>query len=403
MELTLLKKTTVLLLGLFLSFEVFVTIRNFAVQLGDLHLYYDLSAYIIVQGKVPYRDFGLEYPPFAIFPMLLPQLLCQIGATGFRGFVVFFAIQNLMVGLCIGQVLFHTAKAFLKEPEANEIRYIYWILWGISLPIFLFRYDGFVALSTLLVIYCIANRFPFAAGIWLTVGIFAKLYPLVFLSPIVLFYFVNKQYRFLFLFLGGIAMLTLLIIFGMYHAVGGDFLLFLKYHKLRGIQVESFVGGGLTLLYKIQGVIPKTIANYGAIHLVIPGTAFFLKVMSWGFPIAYLLLSGVIYYFFNRQNQVPMQTLLVAMGSTLLAFVIFNKVFSPQYLIWLLPIIPFLSPKILYCFAAAFVLTIIIYPGSYHRLVEMKLLWVIMLNLRNGLIAAIMLLVVWSMPYLRNN
>lgn len=395
------KKSVIVILGLFFCFEVLVTIRNFSVQLGDLQLYYNLSKNIIVNGLLPYRDFSLEYPPLAVIPTIIPQLLCLIGATQFEGFVVFFALQNLLISWCMGRVILKTAKVFLEEPRALEISRIYWILLCISLPVFLFRYDGFVALSTVLVLYFIATSSPSISGIWLAVGVFAKIYPIVFFLPIMTYFFANKQFRSLFLFLGGFSTVFVLGMGSMYLLAGNNLVIFLSYHQLRGIQIESVLGGFLVFWYKIMDVPLNTVANYGAIHLVTSQTERFLKVLSWGFPLGYLLLSGIIFRFFSKQNCVPIEMLIRAFGAVLLLFLVFNKVLSPQYLIWLLPIVPFLRPKILYCFTAAFMITIFIYPGSYHRLVEMKFLWVVLLNVRNGLIFVMLLLTLFPKPFLQ--
>ncbi|WP_428653323.1 hypothetical protein [Runella sp.] len=403
MSSALLKKYTFVFIGLFFCFEVVITIRNFSVQLGDLQVYFNLSKRIIVDHLLPYRDFPSEYPPLAVIPTLIPQLLCQIGTTGFQGFVVFFVLQNILLGLYMGRVVLKTAQAFLEEVRALEISRIYWMLWGISLPIFLFRYDGFVALLTILTVYFIVKQSPGVSGSWLAAGIFAKLYPIVLLPPIIVYYFINKQYRFLLLFLGGFSALSAVIFTVMYLLAGNDVVIFLKYHRLRGIQIESFVGGGLLLWYKIIDAPLETISNYGAIHLVTSWTDSLLKVLSWGFPICYLALSGVIYRYFSKQIGVSVEMLLIAFAAALLLFLVCNKVLSPQYLIWLLPIIPFLRSQILYCFAAAFMITIFIYPGSYHRLVEMKFLWVLLLNVRNGLIFVMLLLTLFSMPFSTKN
>lgn len=400
MNSALFRKTILVFVGLFVCFEVVVTLRNFSVHLGDLQVYYDLSQNIIVYGLVPYHDFKLEYPPLAILTMLFPQLLCQIGETGFYGFIVFFALQNIVLGFYTGRIACKIANTFLEAPKVQEIHLIYWILWVISLPIFLFRYDAFVAFSTILVIYYVVKQSPVASGVWLAVGILAKLYPVIFVAPIVFYYFVNKQYRFLALFLGGVSVISVLTIVAMYFWAGEDVGSFLKYHQLRGIQLESLVGGWLVLWNKIGGTPLQTIANFGAIHLVTPLTISLLKVLSWGFAIAYLLVLGVIYAFFQKQNRVSTEMLLIAFGVVLLLFLVSNKVFSPQYLIWFLPIVPFLRPTIIYCFGVAFILTIAIYPGSYHRMVEMKLLWVVMLNVRNGLIFVMLMFGLYSMPFL---
>jgi hypothetical protein len=78
--------------------------------------------------------------------------------------------------------------------------------------------------------------------------------------------------------------------------------------------------------------------------------------------------------------------------ATLLAFIATNKVFSPQYLIWLLPFAPLLRPRQAGLFLAICAITIVIFPFDYNLLLAMQLLPVLLLNLRNALVVA---LLVW--------
>ena len=76
--------------------------------------------------------------------------------------------------------------------------------------------------------------------------------------------------------------------------------------------------------------------------------------------------------------------------SALLAFIVTNKVFSAQYIIWLLPFAPLLRPRQAGLAAAVFVLTLIIFPFDYADLLAMRVVPVLLLNLRNVLAVALL-------------
>src|SRR5262245_7730640 len=59
----------------------------------DLSIYYQDSLQLL-QGRVPYRDFALEYPPLALLPFALPRLVTLGQRIDFIGYVWLFLIEN---------------------------------------------------------------------------------------------------------------------------------------------------------------------------------------------------------------------------------------------------------------------------------------------------------------------
>jgi hypothetical protein len=68
-----------------------------------------------------------------------------------------------------------------------------------------------------------------------------------------------------------------------------------------------------------------------------------------------------------------------------------SKVFSPQYIIWLLPFAPLLRPRQFWLMVAIFAMTMGIFPAAYSHLLRMQVPSVLLLNLRNFSILALLL------------
>jgi hypothetical protein len=107
-------------------------------------------------------------------------------------------------------------------------------------------------------------------------------------------------------------------------------------------------------------------------------------------PLFFICSIACIGWVFLKQarakGRVSLRTFFVAMSIQLLGFILLNKVFSPQYLVWLLPIAVFLDNRSQLLFAGSIILTWIIFPGYYHELVSLKTHMIAILNIRNFLL-----------------
>jgi membrane-associated phospholipid phosphatase len=84
-------------------------------------------------------------------------------------------------------------------------------------------------------------------------------------------------------------------------------------------------------------------------------------------------------------------TLVYSCVVVLLTFISTNKVFSPQYLIWLLPFVPLLRVRHAILLSIICGLTNLNFYSIYDSLVALQPVAVLMLNLRNMLIIALLL------------
>jgi uncharacterized membrane protein len=213
----------------------------------------------------------------------------------------------------------------------------------------------------------------------LALGASAKLYPLV-IAPLFFLYLLRqKQYRRL---AQGIAIFggVILVLNLPWVIIDADgFWQFLSYHLERGLHSESSYGS-VILIWQVMGLTQVEAGlTYGSWNLVSPMAE---NLSRASFYITAGLLS-VIYVFYARQlwqkkpGDISIRGLLnneavALLRYTLVAVLIMlltSKVFSPQFLIWLCPLIPIVGarwryvPLVLFLIAGA--ITQYIYPHNY--------------------------------------
>ena len=369
---------------------------------SDVQLYYTYSLQI-VQGKLPYRDFMVEYPPLALLPMLLPQWVNLVTSHSYLGYVVFFSAQNILITCAIGHLVLKIATFQQLHRKATQILMGYSFLVVINIPLILWRYDIFCVLLTTWAFWLILTNRPLLAGIALGLGTAAKLYP-AFLVPLFIIHCCfRKQYLAALKVLAGSAIISLLLLI-LLSPLGLDNLLgFVSYHKLRGLHIETLPASILLLMFKLGWTSVSHDLNYGAVHLESPATGSILQ----GLPIVALIgcvgiLVSYISYLKKRQNvarSLMGKDLTLYTLAILCWMIVANKVFSPQYLVWLLPFIPLVSVRKNALFSMISVLTFLIFPLLYTPLLGLYLVPVLMLNLRNGLIVLLMLWVFGSLNH----
>lgn len=382
----------VLLLGL-ITLLVF-TFHNGA-HLNDVRIYYGYSLQLL-QGKIPYQDFPFEYPPVALVPIILPQLINF--TLDMNSYIVFFFGEIVIFSWLITQALHQL------QPETTIFKR-YTIIVAILAPILPWRYDLFPTLLTLLTLVFIQKKQPIFAGIFLALGIGAKLYPLVLLPVFCLYYLVLKQYSALFKFLAANFVTSFVIGVSFWLLAGDELMSFVQYHRLRGLQLESLPAGLLLLGERFGWLKVSLVYNYGAVHLASPQADIIAAVFPYISLLIFSLAMLTCYLSFKREylitKTISLGSLVTFINVAILIFIVTNKVLSPQYVIWLIPFIPLLSFRKFYLFIGIAGLTMIIFPFTYEQLNGFQLVPILILNIRNFLLVTLVYILLkdsWITP-----
>ncbi len=365
----------------------------------DLTLYRSAASHVL-DGQVPYRDFSLEYPPLALFPLTLPARLIGRGALPPR-FALAFLISNALWAAALALCTWLMARRWLTPERTLTAVAMFVLVVFVGVPVFPWRFDLFPALLSALALLLTMERRPATAGVCLAAGIATKLYPVVLAPVIVVWHLARGDRGGAVRFAGVTCIATLGIFTPFWLAAPAEFFSFLRYHELRGLQIESVPAGLLMLGHALGLGQVGIVENFGALHLLSPASR---AVMPFLFPTFVVGLSAVALLGFGRLRRERIvtgrpcdETLIGYALASVLIFMLTNKVLSPQFLIWLLPFVALL-PGSQYGFAlTATALTIVIFPFNYDGLIGLETPIVLLLNVRNLVLAGLTASVLWRL------
>jgi hypothetical protein len=303
-------------------------------QIIDTPLYQNYGD-AIADGKVPYRDFGLEYPPGALPVFAIPSLLRSPDGDLERYSDRFEAEMLVCGGLAVLFVL-----SALLSLGAGPARLVLALGFTALAPLLLgsvvlSRFDLWPAALTAGALAALLAGRDRVAGAVLGLAVAAKLYPLV-LVPVAGIWICRRS--------GRRAALVSLAIFAA--VVAACFLPFLALspHGLwesvsrqaeRPLQIESFGAGVLLVLHQIAGVGITMESSHGSQNLAGSGPDAIATLQS-----ALQLAAVVAVWIWFARGPMERDRLVRAFAATVCAFIAFGKVFSPQFLIWLIPLVP---------------------------------------------------------------
>ena len=289
---------------------------------SDVHVYSSYAAKM-ADGDVPYRDFFDEYPPLAQPVFLLARVA---GAThyalAFKALMTLFGVGALA---CAVVTLRALRAATARSVAAVGVIALSPLLVG---PIFLNAYDLWPAFLLSAALMLLVLDRPLLAFAILGAACAAKVYPVAVL-PLALLYLDQRLRRGALLSFAGVVVLAHLP-FALLGPGGLRESYWLQ--AKRGLELNS-LGGAFLLAFgdpKLGNEPPGSLNVLG-------GAADAIAVVSSVLVLGAIVAACVA---FARSRRGPNELVLAA-AAAVAGFIAFNKVFSAQYVDWLVPLAPF--------------------------------------------------------------
>jgi len=284
---------------------------------------------------LPWREFSVEYPPGMLVPAVVPALF----TSNFETYFLLFCIEmEAMLTIAVALAV-RTADALTPGAGRRAL--------GLSIALTLAlgciavrRYDASVALTIAAAVYGMAKRRPMFAAVSLALGVALKGAPLL-MAPVMLFWFAARH-DWRGLALGAASGTLCLAAVGVaYLSIAGPHAIdAFAYHADRPLQLETSYGGALMLLEPFVSNLVSATYGYGSHNVASPAEPW-LRRAADALEIAALLAVYAAAYVRIRaaaDDRNRLVAVVWAAGACFVAFMSAGKVFSAQYLAWLLPL-----------------------------------------------------------------
>ena len=351
---------------------------------SDVPLYRDYAE-VFLDGVLPYRDIGFEYPPLAAPLIAAPGVVSLDPETYRYAFAVLMFLFLAALLLTVGRL---ATLGGGREWPALLVIALAPVATGAMIRT---HFDLAPVLCVVGGLAAVGAGRPRSGFALLGVGAAVKLFPLA-AVPVAAAWLIGRGRR------GeavaGIAIAAIVTVLaaatavafsvdGAWNAV--------EYHAERPVQIESLPATVLNGIEEAGGRAPESVPSHRSDGLEHPAA----DALTAGF-LALMLLTLVALT--AKARRLPdVRGLGIAGLASIAAFAAFGKVLSPQFMIWLLPLAAVALAWRMYALAlvttATVAATLVWFPDRYFDLVDREELPLAAVAVRNGLLLLVLVLV----------
>ncbi len=325
----------------------------------------------------PLHMLPLEYPPFTLVIFLLPIF------APILYYQLVFALLMALVSIFIYWLLLQYG------PRGSALAFVFYVFIGV-LALAQERFDLVPAALTLMCLIAAERKHWTYAYIALAFGFLFKIYPILFLPALFIAEQQNKHSIYTPVKLFTLKTLpielwhtlqsskhwrwkNILFFFGITLVITGFFAIFnfkgailsqVSYFATRPLQVES-TASTLLWLGTLIGFPVQIVFSFGSVNMVSALGGVISNISE------FLFIAGYLYSIYLQwRGKLDIVQTCIAL---LLIFIATGKVFSPQYLIWVIPLLAYsgaFDRFWLIVWGSISLLTTIIYPYFYTRILD---------------------------------
>lgn len=356
---------------------------------GDLPLYRSWASHALSGGVWPVFDFSWVYPAGALLPIVLSNVL------GESLYMLVWLV--LLTGANAVGLWLLTDRG--RKTVDNGAAWWWLLIVFLLSPVGMLRLEGFSAPLVIAALMTLATR-PRAAGVLLAVATWIKVWPAAVIAAVV----VASNRRMTVLRTGVVVTVGVVAVVGL---AGGlsNLSSFITMQSSRGLQLEAPLSTPWlwmamlrvpgASIYQNVALATREVMGPGDGWAINSSTEFMFGVIIALVAILAVATFGIPGARPTARPVVRDEFQLVLVGALALttAFVVFNKVGSPQYMLWIAPIVAvgllvrprtFHVPAVLMGWIAG--LTTLVFPILYLALIDLNPIAVLTLAARNVLV-----------------
>jgi uncharacterized membrane protein len=316
-----------------------------AARFRDVHLYQRYTE-LLLHGHVPYRDFFMEYPPGALAVFVPPA-----AATSAH----YNAAFKALMAVCGAAALVIVAVLLVRRGASKARLWTGVLLVALSPaalgPISLNTYDAWPALLTVAALAALVGGRTSLAYLLLGLAFAAKVYPVVLLPPALVWTWRTRGGRAVAAALAAFVGAALVFVVPFLVLAPHGLLESFRAQAARGLQIES-LGAQLLVAAHHLGWYGVSVVHHtrGAVTYDVRGTV--PRVLGAVGSALQLAAVGLVAWLYARGED-DARRLTLAFAAAVAGFLAFTRVFSPQYLVWLVPLAPLVDSAVAWSLLAA--------------------------------------------------
>ena len=331
----------------------------------DVHLYGQFAD-AVFHGRIPYRDFFMEYPPGALAVFLPPRLFVSGGD--------YIDAFKVLMALCGAATLLLVVLLLVRLGASARHIWLATLLLALSPlalgPISLNTYDAFPAMLTVASLVALAWGWDLLALGILGAAVAAKVYPVVVVPVALVFVWRNRGSRRAVTAFGVAMAVAAAVVIPFLalapHGLGESF----RAQTGRGLQLEGLGAQSLVaadhvgaysatvvhrtrhaISYDLVGDLPDALTTAGSVLQVVAVAA-----------------AAFVY----ARGRADLQRLVVAAAASVAGFLAFSRVLSPQYVEWLVPLVLLVYAPLAWALLAATLVVAQTWFFHYGTLVDLS-------------------------------
>ncbi|HEX6788832.1 MAG TPA: glycosyltransferase 87 family protein [Gaiellaceae bacterium] len=289
-------------------------------QIVDYGVYQTYGDDIVRGHHVPYKDFRLEYPPAALPVFALPSVFDGADYRPVFRYLMFVCDIGLVLGVASIAGFWPGVAAALAPLALGSV--------------VISRFDFWPAALAVWAVACLLRSRPYLSAVLLGTAFAAKLWPAA-LAPLIVVWLVRTAdtraaVRWLLTAIATAAAWFMPFVALSPGGVGHSFHAQLS----RPLQIESLGGSILLAIHHATGSSLRMVSSFGSQNL--SGTG--VHAAEIATTIAGLAALAAVWLLFVA-GAPTRERFVASCAAVVAALVAFDKVFSPQFMIWLIPFV----------------------------------------------------------------
>ena len=327
-------------LALFISDFVTGGCDDLTKSFGDVAHYYINISQVTDDHLWPYSEAPLEYPPFTLVVFLIPKLIAW-------GWPAYHLVYDIFAGMAFAVFVYYGFR-IMDSLGKDRFSFLcfFLIVLGVSNQMIFERNDVFAAMFITMALYYTLKDRVCLPAVLIACAAMIKIYPVVLVPVFMIMYMSRREWRNALVFPVVSGLTCLLMELPFLIADPGSAFSWVSYHSVRGLQVEGVVSSFVTVADMFVDCVDSIYLDESqsiSLHGQFPDAI--ASVMNYILAVMLVIVLAVMLYrayrrgFTERKDTFRLLALMSLI--TVMTFITFSKVYSAQYSIWILTLIPF--------------------------------------------------------------